>query len=717
MAEIKIGRVRMGWKGTWDALTTYVAQDAVYYDGETFVAKTDVPVGTATTNATYWQKVAQKGINGVDGADGATGPVGPQGPQGIQGIQGETGPQGDTGPQGPQGLTGPTGPAGPQGPQGDVGATGPQGPQGLQGDTGPQGPQGLKGDTGATGPQGIQGPAGPTGPKGDTGDTGATGATGPVGPQGPQGSTGATGPSGPAPSHQWLGYTLRFQNPNGTWGAYTDLRGATGATGPQGNVGPQGPKGDTGATGATGPQGIQGPVGDQGPTGPAGPTGPQGPQGAKGDTGNTGAPGPTGPQGPSGSPWGGGTFNGNVSFGNYAITDVQNITVDDKITSTGDTDTYTQFHAANQWRVVAGGSEKLEVNTSGIIVNGSVSASSFIGDGSNLTGIPSGAIVSAVEPAASAGEFWFDTSSGYLRFRNEDRWVDVGFYGSGSSYSSAILYHPASLGQNLTKTFTVPLEVTEISVVAIGYGGYSGINGYGNGNGGGALAYKNNIPVTPGDQFTVSITTARSQFTNGIIDLIAYAGDRSGTGATFSGADGGGNGGRAGILTYQNSPYYTGAGSGGAGGYTGSGGHGADAPSLDLHNGAAGSGGGAGGGGNVWDANPYGGYAGGSAGGGTSPFGLGASGAGGVGDTDGGTGGNAQPGFHGSIDVGLPSSMPYAFGAGGRTGFNGSDVRSGGTSMGCVRVVWGQGNVCSFPSTNVGYRDGSNGVLEQRVTS
>ena len=300
MAEIKIGRVRMGWKGTWDALTTYVAQDAVYYDGETFVAKQDVPVGTATTNATYWQKVAQKGINGVDGADGATGPTGPQGPQGIQGIQGETGPQGDTGPQGPQGLTGPTGPAGPQGPQGDIGATGPQGPQGIQGDTGPQGIQGVKGDTGDTGPQGIQGPAGPTGPKGDTGNTGATGATGPVGPQGPQGATGATGPSGPAPSHQWSGYTLRFQNPNGTWGAYTDLRGATGATGPQGTTGAQGPKGDTGATGATGPQGIQGPVGDQGPTGPAGPTGPQGPQGPQGLTGNTGATGSTGPQGPTG---------------------------------------------------------------------------------------------------------------------------------------------------------------------------------------------------------------------------------------------------------------------------------------------------------------------------------------------------------------------------------------------------------------------------------
>ena len=56
-----------------------------------------------------------------------------------------------------------------------------------------------------------------------------------------------------------------------------------------------------------GPQGIQGATGPQGPKGDTGATGPQGPKG------NTGA---TGPQGPSGSPWGGGTFTGDV-FLNY----------------------------------------------------------------------------------------------------------------------------------------------------------------------------------------------------------------------------------------------------------------------------------------------------------------------------------------------------------------------------------------------------------------
>ena len=220
MAELKIGRVRMGWKGTWDNLTTFVAQDAVYFDGETYVAKRDVPAGTETTNTTYWQKIAEKGINGIDGATGATG------------------------------LTGATGP------------TGDQGPQGIEGPIGAQGP------VGNTGPQGVQGPQGDT---------------------------------GLAPAHEFIGTTLRFANPNGTWGAYTNLQGPQGNDGPQGTVGPQGPAGIVGATGPTGPQGIQGPVGDQGPIGPLGPTGPAGNTGPQGPTGNTGSTGSTGPQGATGS--------------------------------------------------------------------------------------------------------------------------------------------------------------------------------------------------------------------------------------------------------------------------------------------------------------------------------------------------------------------------------------------------------------------------------
>jgi len=69
-------------------------------------------------------------------------------------------------------------------------------------------------------------------------------------------------------------------------------------------------------------------------------------------------------------PLSGGTFTGSINIGNNNISDVQNIYLDDAIYSTGDTDTYMQFHASNQWRVVAGGTERLEVNGGTITANG-----------------------------------------------------------------------------------------------------------------------------------------------------------------------------------------------------------------------------------------------------------------------------------------------------------------------------------------------------------
>jgi len=97
---------------------------------------------------------------------------------------------------------------------------------------------------------------------------------------GPKGDTGAI------PGHEWDGTSLRFENPNGSWDNYVDLKGPQGATGAAGAVGPQGPAGQPGAAG---PQGTAGQTGATGPQGPAGPQGPQGIQGA------------TGPQGPAGS--------------------------------------------------------------------------------------------------------------------------------------------------------------------------------------------------------------------------------------------------------------------------------------------------------------------------------------------------------------------------------------------------------------------------------
>ena len=47
-----------------------------------------------------------------------------------------------------------------------------------------------------------------------------------------------------------------------------------------------------------------------------------------------------------------------------------NVYVASQILHTGDTNTYMQFHAADQWRVVAGGTERLEVNGGTITANG-----------------------------------------------------------------------------------------------------------------------------------------------------------------------------------------------------------------------------------------------------------------------------------------------------------------------------------------------------------
>lgn len=172
------------WRGLWSGATTYVADDAVYYDGNSYVCilgnTNQVP-----PNPTFWDFLA------LEGDQGPTGPEGPQGPQGEQGIQGDPGPTGPAGPQGEPGVTwdnagwitstlyevndgllhngtsyrcilqhtsGSTTEPG-------VGVSwatywevlaqeGDQGPQGLQGD------KGDKGDTGDTGPQGPQGERG-----------------------------------------------------------------------------------------------------------------------------------------------------------------------------------------------------------------------------------------------------------------------------------------------------------------------------------------------------------------------------------------------------------------------------------------------------------------------------------------------------------------------------------------------------------------------------
>lgn len=72
-----VGRVSFIMKGAWNLATNYEKLDAVTYDGSLYIAKQDVPGGTAITNTTYWQLAAEKGdkgdtggVNSVNGQQG-----------------------------------------------------------------------------------------------------------------------------------------------------------------------------------------------------------------------------------------------------------------------------------------------------------------------------------------------------------------------------------------------------------------------------------------------------------------------------------------------------------------------------------------------------------------------------------------------------------------------------------------------------------------------
>jgi len=138
-----------------------------------------------------------------------------------------------------------------------------------------------------------------------------------------------------------------------------------------------------------------------------------------------------------------------------------------------------------------------------------------------------------------------------------------------SSNSTTVVTQPI-IGESVyttagTFTFTVPASVTSISYVVIGPGGHGALGtqyALVGGGTGGALAYRNNVGVTPGELVTVVVgitgraytaTSTLSSVTVAGIATIANPGTNSGQsgpgglpGGTF---DGGGRGGRSGFIT------------------------------------------------------------------------------------------------------------------------------------------------------------------------
>lgn len=249
--------------------------------------------------------------------------------------------------------------------------------------------------------------------------------------------------------------------------------------------------------------------------------------------------------------------------------------------------------------------------------------------------------------------------------------------------------------KNSLKTFTVPNNVSQISVVLVGGGAGASGNDYGtiSSGGGGSLVYAT-IPVTPGETLGVYVGgggeggNSGGRGDNGVDSYVS----RSGTQILMA------PGGQAVGDTTKGSHVITstaivsdfnaggppvsgsGAGGSGAGGYSGAGGTGSASG-----DGSAGSGGAGGGGGEALNAS--GSYLGGY-GGGVGLYGEGASGAGGT--YPGGNGGDGSGGSYGG-------------GGGAGNTFDedaGQDrLRGNDGVQGAIRIIW-PGRTRRFPSTN-----------------
>lgn len=241
---------------------------------------------------------------------------------------------------------------------------------------------------------------------------------------------------------------------------------------------------------------------------------------------------------------------------------------------------------------------------------------------------------------------------------------------------------PAVTGQVVfdtvgTYNWMCPPGVTSVSVVVVGCGSSSG----------GALAYKNNIAVVPGQTYLVYVTAAGTSY------FVSTSLCSAGQGTTRVG-DGGGNGG-AGY-------------GGGAGGYSGNGG---------VSGGAAPSGGAGGAGGkHDWSWDDGAGYSASGqmtgAGGGVGLLGEGASGVNGPrtysdnSDTPaaGGTGGSGGGAGPATASGAANANMVGGSYGGGRghweledsSGY--SNQANGSSSKSAIRIIW-PGDQRQFPST------------------
>lgn len=265
-----------------------------------------------------------------------------------------------------------------------------------------------------------------------------------------------------------------------------------------------------------------------------------------------------------------------------------------------------------------------------------------------------------------------------------------------------IVYSSHPTGQHVqtatgTREWTVPDEVTEVSVVIVGGGQGADAVFRGRGGDGGALRWMNRLPVTPGEVLTITVGAGgansadpaqrvgkNTELKRGEFVLLRAAGGGA-VGSTSLATDnvGGGDGGR-GALGGDHGP----GGGGGAGGYSGHGGNAGNAL-VESHPGE----GGGGGGGSYYSTESNDSHHA-TAGGGVALLGQGGDGSAGVrGDANLGGGGGSSgttgtwisPGQYGAGARGQSSNVTF----GAVTGGNGA-----------VRIIWGPLRL--FPNTRTG---------------
>jgi len=291
-------------------------------------------------------------------------------------------------------------------------------------------------------------------------------------------------------------------------------------------------------------------------------------------------------------------------------------------------------------------------------------------------------------------------------FKKESPILSLPSLGGGAN-SPSVAGGGSNAGQDAytsygTYTWTCPAGVTSVSVVCVGAGGTMGSGSYG--PGGGSLAYKNNITVTPGQNYTIVVgrtnTVANTQYAEnssafGTVAYGGYTGNHSfsrtsqGIGQNY---DGGGQGGIGGIDYYSGSVGYQSGSGGGAGGYSGPGGQGQNGTTAG--NNGSGGGGGAGG---HWGGSGASRAAG---GGGVGILGQGSSGAGGLySSTSADTVGHGGSGGTDSDAVTNSTTLAYGGAYGGSSGqiqpFSSANFSK---QSGAVRIIY-PGDVRQFPST------------------